>query len=543
MGKKILFTFIILLFAIDASSLSRRDSLAANLELIMKNKEEYVKQKKDNIENLKSLLDFNNLSLEQRYDIYYKLYKEYEKYISDSAVYYIEKNVDIAHQLKQKYLQLQSKLSLASIYSTKGMYIESKQILDNIDTKNFPDDLLAQYYQTYSEFYSHYGQSNENNIYYQKSEEYRDSMLMKLPPQSLDYKIEYATKLVYGAKYRDKETEDYLLSLLEKLPDTNTRRAMIAYLASEIYRQKGDYEQQEIYLMISAITDVKNCIKDNASMQSLALVYYTQGNINLAYQFMQAAVDDAVFCNVRYRAIEASASYPIINSLYVEKEKKQKQELQTYLILISILSFILILGTLYIYKQVKKLAKIRKELYRSNKELNKLNTELKGAIESLQEANYIKEEYITHFFDLCSNYIDKLGNYRKSLNKLVLNNQIDELFKFIKSNTIIEEEIEELYRTFDSIFLNLYPTFIEDFNALLLPEEQIIPKQGELLNTELRIFALIRLGIKDSVKIASFLRYSLRTVYNYRTKVRNKAAGKRDEFENLVEKIGHNTQS
>ena len=96
----------------------------------------------------------------------------------------------------------------------------------------------------------------------------------------------------------------------------------------------------------------------------------------------------------------------------------------------------------------------------------------------------------------------------------------------------------ELYAKFDSIFLNIYPDFIEEFNNLLVPEERIYPKQDELLTTELRIYALIRLGITDSNKIASFLRYSLRTVYNYRTKVRNKSAVTRGDFEDYVKKIG-----
>ena len=156
----------------------------------------------------------------------------------------------------------------------------------------------------------------------------------------------------------------------------------------------------------------------------------------------------------------------------------------------------------------------------------------------MEEANHVKEEYIARFFDQCSEYIEKLENYRKSLNAKAKNNQLDDLFKMIKSTTLVETELEELYQNFDSIFLNIYPSFIQEFNALLLPEEQIVPKAGELLNTELRIFALIRLGITDSIKIANFLRYSLRTVYNYRTKVRNKAAGSREEFEEIVKKIG-----
>ena len=194
---------------------------------------------------------------------------------------------------------------------------------------------------------------------------------------------------------------------------------------------------------------------------------------------------------------------------------------------------------------MKRVSKIRKELYHANMKLIDLNENLTDANQQLNkvnqqlsEANHIKEEYIAHFFDLCSTYINKLEDYRKALNKKAANKQMDELFKMLKSTTLVDSELDELYKKFDNIFLSLYPNFVQEFNSLLIHEEQVLPKQGELLNTELRIFALIRLGIIDSVKIAGFLRYSLSTIYNYRTKARNKAAVSRDEFEEMVMNIG-----
>lgn len=517
------------------------DSLARELDRVLKNKDEYITIKQGKITDLKGLLRLENISMEQQYDINLRLYQEFEKFVSDSAVFYIQNNVALAEQIGRNDLLIQSKILLASIFSTKGLYIESMKLLDEIRVCDLSQRQHAKLYEAYSLFYSHYGQSNGNFDYYYNSSLYRDSMLMLLPHDLLDYKIEYAKKLVYGSPDEMDAAELYVADLLETLTDANPERAVVAFLASEIYKNRGDKKNQERYLMISAIADIKNCIKDNASLQSLALVYYDQGNINQAYRLIQEAVDDAVFCNVRYRTVEASESYPIINSLYVEKEKRQRKQLLLYLILISALLVVLSVTIVFIYLQVKRLGRIKRELFHSNEALNRLNGDLTKAIANLQEANLVKEEYITHFFDRCSNYIDKLGEYRKSLNKLAANNQLEDLYKLIKSNTIIEEEVEELYKTFDSIFINLYPTFIEDFNALLLPEEQIHPKNGEILNTELRIFALIKLGITDSVKISSFLRYSLRTVYNYRTKVRNKAAVKREEFEGYVALIGHNS--
>ncbi|MNE44367.1 hypothetical protein D3C80_1385890 [compost metagenome] len=199
----------------------------------------------------------------------------------------------------------------------------------------------------------------------------------------------------------------------------------------------------------------------------------------------------------------------------------------------------------YVYMQMKKVTRIKEELFVTNEKLAQLNKEISSTNEQLNErnaelseSNHIKEEYIAHFFDLCSTYINKLEGYRKELNKKVSDKKLEELFKMLKSTKVVDNELEELYNNFDSIFLNLYPTFVNDFNSFLIPDEQVVLKQGELLNTELRIFALIRLGITDSVKIAAFLRYSLSTIYNYRTKARNKAIVSRDEFEKMVARIG-----
>jgi len=272
----------------------------------------------------------------------------------------------------------------------------------------------------------------------------------------------------------------------------------------------------------------------------LALIYYEKGDINKAHKFMQAAIDDAIFCNVRYRTIEISSSYPIINASYQEKERKQKSTLQILLTVISFLVVFLAVGLFYIYRQMKRLSMIRKELHHTNLQLGNLNNDLLDANDSLKESNFIKEEYIAHFFDMCSSYIDKLENYRKMLNRFATNRQMDELVKVLHSTTLVETELEELYKKFDIIFINLYPTFVEEFNALQMNEEQIQLKRGELLNTELRIFALIRLGINDSVKIAGFLRYSISTIYNYRVKARNNAVVPREQFEEMVMKIGNN---
>lgn len=235
----------------------------------------------------------------------------------------------------------------------------------------------------------------------------------------------------------------------------------------------------------------------------------------------------------------------MINGIYVETVKKQKDILETYIIITAVLALLLIVLLFYMRKQMIRIKNNHKELAAAYERQNKLTEELKTSNRKLTEANFaiaenseLKEVYIGRYMDQCVVNIEKLDTYRKSLSSLVKSGKSEELKQLLKSSSIIDEELKAFYYQFDKTFLSLFPTFVEDFNKLLLPEEAIVPKKEGSLNTELRIYALIRLGITDSEKIAKFLRYSLTTIYNYRTKVRNKAKGDRNTLESEVLNIG-----
>jgi hypothetical protein len=358
---------------------------------------------------------------------------------------------------------------------------------------------------------------------------------MSLDTCSFQYRVEYAAKLTF--ENHNLNTEATLLNLLDEA-DNTPERGYIAWLLGYMYQQAGCKEQCREYYMISGIADLEYCIRDNASMQSLALIYFEQGDIASAYRFIHYAIEDALLCNVRYRMSEASTYYPIINATYQEQERKQLARLYTSLVIISLLLIILAVSLVVFYRQNHKLSRMRRELSETNRKLNELNQQLTLTNSNLQESNLVKEEYIAHFFDVCSAYVDKLETYRRILNKHAKHERIDEMLKILDFN-IIEQELDELYRKFDAIFLNLYPAFVEDFNAIRPDSDKIILKHGELMNTELRIFALIRLGINDSVKIASFLRYSLSAIYNYRVKARKCCHVDKKAFEELLMKMGN----
>lgn len=235
----------------------------------------------------------------------------------------------------------------------------------------------------------------------------------------------------------------------------------------------------------------------------------------------------------------------MINGIYVNTVEKQKDILERTIFIITVLSLVLFALLIYMRKQMQRITKARKEIEDAYNQLNRVTEQLKTSNDSLSEANNaiaeiseLKEVYIGRYMDQCLVYIDKLDTYRKSIGKLLNSNKIDDLKNFAKSTSLIDDELKLFYEQFDKTFLSLFPSFVEDFNKLLLPEEAIIPKKEGSLNTELRIFALIRLGISDSDSIAKFLRYSLTTIYNYRTKVRNKSLGDRNKLEAEVLKIG-----
>ncbi|MFD1166139.1 DUF6377 domain-containing protein [Sphingobacterium daejeonense] len=541
--KKLVFTSLFLIALIfqgstawAANAVSPKDSVERELNKVLGRKIEFEKEKLMKIFDIKERLRLMQAPTD-KYQLLEKLYLEFRTYQIDSAIFYVNENKKIAKQLNDPILQNEVDIQLAGLYSSAGRFIESSQILKGIPRQSLSSEQEADYYRAFSDFYSHYGQSTNHYQYFTQSEVYRDSLLNVLPKSSEEYRINSATRALFGNNFDKAESE--LLQLLNEYKDPQPERAVIAYLLGLLYKNKGDQDKEIYYLGLSAITDIKNTVKDNASLQSLALVYFERNEIDKAYLFIQQAMEDALFCNVRFRTIENSSFYPIINSAFQEKEQANKNQLKNFLYTISLMSILLLVAFIILYMQMKRLKKTRQDLKTLNTELQGLNGQLLKVNQDLQESNHIKEEYMAQFFELCSAYIDKLDNTRKGILKKVSNNQIDDLTKELKSQDFIKTELDDLYHNFDVIFLNLYPTFIQEFNSLLKPEERLTLKQDELLNSELRIFALIRLGISDSTKIARFLRYSLRTVYNYRVKVRNKVLGTKEDFDEQIKEIGN----
>ena len=326
---------------------------------------------------------------------------------------------------------------------------------------------------------------------------------------------------------------DQAIPILNKVltsPLDIQEKAYAYYTLSLAYEAKKDTDMEIYYLAQTALIDLNASVREYAALQKLARLVYQQGDPERAYNYVSCSMKDAVACNARLRFLEVTEFYPIIDKAYSDKKAQEKRLGRILTLSITGLAVYLILLAFYLYHGLRKLSLMRKNLSKSNKELVALN-------QQLQQTGKIKEVYIARYLDRCVSYLDKLEQYRRSLEKLAMASRIEDLFKAIRSADFLREERKNFYNEFDKSFLELFPNFIHDFNSLLNEDGKIEPKPGEILNTELRIFALIRLGVTDANRIAHFLGYSLATVYNYRSKIRNKAKGDKDNFEEEVMRL------
>ncbi|MCD7971718.1 MAG: DUF6377 domain-containing protein [Candidatus Azobacteroides sp.] len=535
------------------------DTLLMRLDETIGSSEKYTGEREKRIEELKEKrAETPSFSL-QEYEINAKLYTEYRPFICDSAIFYQNKNIEIAAFLKDKPREAESKLTLSFLMGSSGMYKEAVDLLGTLEREDIPDKLLINYYNTYEHVYrelAYYTQDNRNSrLYWDISRAYLDSLYKVLTPEDELY------LQVWETYYRNKAQYEKAVELneqrLKKVKPGTREHALVTFYRAITYQWQGKTEQEKYYLALSAISDIQSATKDHASLWMLAQILFHEGDIERAYNYIRFSWSETMFYNARLRNLQSADILSMIDETYQAMIEKQNAQLQKNLLLISLLLILLVGAFIFIYRQMKRLSQARKQLEEANNNLKTLNEELKhvnrelkqvneelkevngllaAANEDLSKSNQIKEVYIGRFIKLCSAYIDKIDSYRRMVNKKITNGQTKELLQITRSQDAFDKEFQELYTNFDAAFLQLFPDFISRVNELLRESERFEVKNDGQLNTELRILALIRLGIDDSVQIAEFIRYSLNTIYNYRSKVKNKAIT-RSEFESQIMEI------
>ncbi|MBB4034329.1 hypothetical protein GGR21_000214 [Dysgonomonas hofstadii] len=507
------------------------DSLLKVLDKTISERPVYAAEKVSRIDELKSKL-VKNLPLEDEFNINESIISEYESFICDSAITYINKNILISEKLNNRELISQSRLRYSFVLSICGLFTQAQEILSTINLNDLPTHLKFIYCWTYIRYYENLIKYTDDSKYGSKYLEekmlYRDTIMSFLNKDSEMYIKENAFKLQDEGKYQ--ESCQILMDIFSKEEPYTHSYAMSAMSLAIIYGYMKDDTQVEKYLALAAITDTRLAVKENEALLALAINLYDKGDVNRAYTYIRAALDDANFYNSRFRNTVIARVQPIIEDTYLQRIEQQKQNLRLYSILTSFFVIVLAIALYFIYRQIKIVSRARKNLKVVNGQLATVN-------QKLDEANLIKEKYIGYFMNQCGVYIDKLDDYRKNVNRKIKAGQVDDLYKLTSSTRSLEKDVEELYITFDKAFFKIYPDFVKGFNSLLRENERY-KLEKEQLNTELRIFALIRLGITDVNQIAVFLRYSIQTIYNYKSKVKGKAIIDSEKFEEEVKKIG-----
>lgn len=507
---------------------SRNEALLLRLDKVITNKEYYHGQRENNISLLKDSLKYST-DINVKYNLAGALFYEYLHYQADSSLYYINKKSEYMSCLNKPELADEIFINRSEVFGVMGMYNEADVELNKVKFDRIGDnDCLKGYYlrakRAYFGWLADYtADPVASRIYVERTQAYRDSIVQHISCGT-DYNITMAESMIYNGE--SQKAIDMLVPILDDDMDLK-RKVYVKYTLSTAYEALKDTVNQIKYLAETAIMDIEMAEREYASLQKLALLMYHQGNLDRAYSYLTCSMEDAVAANARLRFLEVTQIYPIIDNAYKKNEARQRAILNRLFISVSILAFLLIIATFYLYYWNKKLNVMRRNLYNANRQLVTANKDL-------EETGRIKEVYIARYLDRCVGYLEKLEQYRRSLEKLAMASKIDQLFKAIRSEEFLHDERKMFYNEFDKSFLNLFPNFIEDFNALLQEDAKVYPKKDEQLSTELRIFALIRLGVTDANRIAHFLGYSLATVYNYRSKIRNKAKGDKETFEQDV---------
>lgn len=545
MPKLISLTIILFILTTTVKA-NRVDSVLTLLDKTISQSGTFVVERENRIEALRRVESLR-LSKQESYRVYSSLSDEYRPYVIDSSLYYAVKALEVARTISNAQTEIDAKLQLSLVYNIAGMYKESADLISTIDAHDLSDKQYITYFHTQTELNRYLNiYSIKNNLtpdYNKLRQANQDSILARIDSSSLEFSSIKAERLLDNREYD--EAIKLIHRNLESLTPDDRPYAYTAYNMAEVLQKEGDLENAKYYLAIAAISDIRCAVKENAALYTLALQLYEEGDLERAYKYIIFSLEDALFSNAKLRTIEVLRTLPVIDQAYRQESIRSQRLKNISFFIISLLTCILVAILILLQRRKNQLQKAHHLIELSNQTLNELNSallqnnnEISLFNQRLSKANTLQEEYIARYLKLCSGYIGKIDDYRRTILKQAQTDKREDLLKSLKSKDITERELAEFYQEFDNTFLDLYPDFVDQFNKLLQPEEKIVLKNGELMNTELRIFALVRLGVVESSQIAEFLRYSITTIYNYRTRMRNKALGARDEFEFQVQKIG-----
>lgn len=511
------------------------ESALKSLDKVISHKELIEEQKENRIQRLRSSVD-NAMSDFDRYYIYDNLFNEYFQYNIDSTIAYAHKKIALARKTDDIVLLKDAVMDLAERYTMSGLYDATLNLFSEYESEWMDD---ARYLGIFNTVYSNLEKSSTDIVlsvkYGSKKEEYKKDFLSSLAEDDISRLFVQTDILLEDG--RNREVLDLLLPWIEKNDPALEDKGVIYYTIARAYSMLGDKDNAILWYAKSAESDLLVPKYEYRSLYELASCLYEKNDIERAYTYITRSVEDAIQSNAQLHKQFSYQILPIISSSY-NSFVAQKNRAIVYALLISLLSLIILAILIIVLIKERNRVLIAEKLTKeSNQRLQQLTDELQRNVRILKETDQVKDLYLGRYLNMCSEYIDGLEKYRTSLRKVA--REGEDIISALKSKDFIEKALEDFYNQFDATFLDLFPDFISQLNELLQEDKKVTYHSKErLLTTELRVLALIRLGVDDSVKIASFLRRSVSTVYNYRVKMRNASVCDRDEFEKRVMEIG-----
>ena len=520
--------------------------LYQTLDSLIERHEEIVAAKESQIMSLYNGLQGVTLTPEQEYDKNLRLYDEYLAFRFDSAFYYINRNIQSSLARTDVERRAASTIRLAHILSVSGIFNNARLLLDSIQPDLLSTETRMLYYNQRAELNLYRSEMAQYTPYFMNyidsAQYYRQMLLQIAPKESFEYIVSRAS---YVCEQGDVEGAIHLFEqYLPTLRSGDRRYSIVASTLAFFYWKSGQPQQQEHYLLLSAISDLRGAILENNALRELASILMERGVYERAYRYLSRASNDAQQYGSRLRSMQVARLTPVITKAYdTEREHalQRTNRLLTILASITLLLVGLILFNFWLlYKRRianRKINQMNTVLISQNEDMQALNTQLSTLNSQMKEANRIKDEYIGRFLELCSALIHRGEERHKFFNRLARDRKLEELYAELKSGSAINEGVKMFHQNFDTAFLNIYPDFISDVNRLMTPDSQFEIEEGSTkLTTELRVLALIRLGIVDNQKIADILRSSITTIYTYRSKLKSRALQK-DTFEDDVKRI------
>ena len=541
--RQLLTGFLLLLFSCTVRCQGNTGNRFHELDQAIENVPTYDAAKRQSIEDLKKpfLEDKTHNKtndLPTLFDLYSRLYEEYKVYNYDSAFHYARQLQETALQLGKPALITYARLKLGFCLLSSGLYKETLDSLNKIDTRGAPDSLRAEYYALMGRYYYDLGDFDNDSYntpaYTQKGNNYMDSALQLYPAGSTRYL--YYKGLRELKSNRGEEALTDLKEVLRRPGLSWHELAITASTLSDIYITKGQTDTAITLLIEAAIADIRSSTKETAAIFNLAQLLYKKGDVRNASSYIEVAIRDAVFYGARQRKVQVSAILPLIEGEKVSRVEEQKSVLVTYSIISTLLLLIVIALVIIVFRQVRELKAAQQIITEAHIKEQAINQRLQETNYKLSEANKIKEEYIGYFFNADSESFDRIGKFKRSLEQKIAYRKWEDVITLV-NNTNLKKEKEELLQNFDKVFLKLFPDFIQRFNDLFREEDRIELKDHEFLNTDLRIFALIRMGIHENEKIARILEYSVNTINTYKTRIKNKSIVPNEEFEQRIMEI------